>query len=64
MKEVVALNIQKLIKEGKKVTITGWIRKEISGEVNEKGYAIMAMSEIEIKGKTFNQTINDISTVL
>lgn len=62
--EVVALNIQKMIKEGKKVSVTGWIRKEVPGEVNEKGYSIMAMSEIVVNGKTFNQTIHDLARVL
>ncbi|MCE7994933.1 MAG: hypothetical protein HEP71_23350 [Roseivirga sp.] len=62
--EVVALNIQKMIKEGKKVSITGWIRKEVPGEVNEQGLSIMAMSEIVINGKTFNQTIHDLTKVL
>lgn len=63
IKEVVALNIQKMIKEGKKVSITGRIRKEVPGEVNEKGYSIMALSEIVVNGKTFNQTL-DVSRVL
>lgn len=62
--QVVALNIQKMIKEGKKVSITGYMRKEVPGEVNEKGYAIMALSKIVVNGKTFNQIISDITQVL
>lgn len=61
--QIVALNIQKMIKEGKKVSITGYMRKKVPGEVNEKGYSIMALSQIVVNGKTFNQIINDISQV-
>jgi hypothetical protein len=62
--EIVALNIQKMVKAGKKVVISGRMRKEIPGEVNQKGYAIMAMSAITINGKTFRQQIADINRTL
>lgn len=62
--EIVALNIQKMIKAGKKVAISGRMRKEIAGEVNQKGYAIMAMSAITINGKTFRQQTTDINRTL
>lgn len=61
--QIVALNIQKMIKKGKKVSITGYVRKSVPGEVNEKGHTIMALSQIVVNGKTFNQIINDISQV-
>lgn len=61
--QIVALNIQKMIKKGKKVSITGYVRKNIPTEVNEKGHTIMAPSQIVVNGKTFNQIINNINKV-
>ncbi len=61
--QVVALNIQKMIKKGKKVSITGYVRKSIPEEVNEQGHTIMALSQIVVNGKTFNQIISDLSMV-
>jgi len=64
VKEIVALNIQDKIKEGMDITIKGWMRKKVSGEVNLKGFTIMAVNAFTIGGKTFAQKNYNIKRTL
>lgn len=62
--QVVALNIQKMVNEGKKIGVKGWLRKEVPGEVNLNGYSILAATAITIGSKTFKQLHHDIKKTL
>ena len=64
VKQIVALNIQDQIKEGMDIRIKGWVRKKVPGEVNLKGYTIMAVNAFTIEGKTFSQKNQNIKSTL
>lgn len=58
IRDVLALSIAELVKEGGRVSFEGWIRKDLPEEINELGYTIMIPSKITIDGKSFSNEVN------
>lgn len=57
IRKPLALSIANYIDIGKKISFEGWQRKEIEGEINEKGFSIIIPSKITLNNKVFNNNI-------
>ena len=62
--QIVALNIQKMVELGKDISVKGYLRREIPGEINMNGYSILAANAITLESKTYKQIIQNIKKKL
>ena len=53
-----------MVELGKDISVKGYLRREIPGEINMNGYSILAANAITLESKTYKQIIQNIKKKL